>query len=219
MYYVLDIGLPMNPSRKPIEYEIDSNGCWICVSHIPNRRDGYPRVYLDNKKVLLSHLVFYHFHGGFDDLYICHKCDNPGCINPDHLYAGTLADNAWDMAIKERSGGVKLAAKDIYFIRKSHLSHKKLAEKFNVSLTTISKIQLGKSWKHLPYIRTEHKHRGSNHHRSKLNKNQVLFIRQLSLKNGLKQRKIAEIFHVTPSTVNDILQGRTWSWVKENSNT
>ncbi len=95
-----------------------------------------------------------------EGMCICHHCDNPGCVNPDHLFLGNHADNMHDMADKGRAryrvgeavNTAKLTVGDVRLIRQLHaagLKNKYSAELFDVELSRISKIALRKSWKHV----------------------------------------------------------------------
>jgi hypothetical protein len=99
-------------------------------------------------------------------LCILHKCDIPDCVNPDHLFLGTQADNIADMDKKGRRKTVcvkpfkrgaqnivaKLTEKDVYEIRaiykRGDISQKKIADRFSVSQTLISAIINRKIWAH-----------------------------------------------------------------------
>lgn len=89
-----------------------------------------------------------------------HKCDNPACVNPGHLRAGTLAENNQDVAKKGRMSKrprfegeshprAKLTECDARRIKESTSTQDHLAQLYGVSQATISGIQTGKSWKHL----------------------------------------------------------------------
>jgi predicted XRE-type DNA-binding protein len=94
-------------------------------------------------------------------LIVCHKCDNKMCINPDHLFVGTQADNMRDMCEKGRkfitngevNGQSKLTEEqviEIRSIRKTQgLSQQKIADMFNVSRANIGLIVTGERWKYL----------------------------------------------------------------------
>ncbi len=90
-------------------------------------------------------------------MFVLHKCDNPACVNPDHLFLGTQADNVRDMRAKGRERHphgedhplAKLTAKDVLAIRGSRLRHAALAKIFSVTSTNIRNIRRRKIWRHV----------------------------------------------------------------------
>lgn len=90
-------------------------------------------------------------------LHILHRCDNPSCINPAHLFAGTAVDNMRDMRVKGRSpnfagalnGSAKLGDSSVRVIRSSPLSTRSLSEMFGMSLRAIQNVRSHKTWKHV----------------------------------------------------------------------
>lgn len=92
-------------------------------------------------------------------MFICHRCDNPKCVNPAHLFAGTPKENMADMDAKGRR--VKAAARGersalsvlnehaVRFIRSSELNNSELARIFSVTPNAIRAVRIGKSWGHL----------------------------------------------------------------------
>ena len=93
-------------------------------------------------------------------MIIMHKCDNPGCVNPDHLALGTHQDNVDDMIRKGRAKhynnrfGVnhpqaKLNEDAVRDIRSSKLSLSKMGAKYGVCIQTISRVRLNMIWKHV----------------------------------------------------------------------
>ena len=119
---------------------------------------GYGCISLKHKN-LLTHRVSYEiFYGGIPNgLCVCHRCDNRLCVNPDHLFLGTIADNQRDAAAKDRlsygdgNANSKLRQKYISFIRHSlfsgSLTGPQLARRFGVDHTTIYRAAKGITWR------------------------------------------------------------------------
>jgi len=96
-----------------------------------------------------------------DGLHVLHKCDNPACCNPDHLFLGTHQDNMMDMKEKGRAKGhqgeanfkAKLTEDQVRDIKfgpdQGYGSNRRLAKKHGISATMVSYIKHGKFWKHV----------------------------------------------------------------------
>lgn len=92
-------------------------------------------------------------------MFVCHRCDNPSCCNPEHLFLGTHADNMADQQAKkrhgygERNGNAKLTEPQALEVLVATESRRDLAGRFEVSESTIGHIQRGYSWRHLELAR------------------------------------------------------------------
>jgi hypothetical protein len=95
-------------------------------------------------------------------MVICHHCDNPPCVRPDHLFIGTIADNNRDMEIKgrrrfgpspgSRNGNAILTEGDIPIIRSAVAdgeSYAAVAYRYRVTKELISQIARRKAWRHV----------------------------------------------------------------------
>lgn len=81
---------------------VTAEGCWVWIGQ--KDKKGYGRVWRRGKKRAAHRASYEAQYGLFqDDLHVCHKCDNPPCINPDHLFLGTRSDNMMDCTIKGRN--------------------------------------------------------------------------------------------------------------------
>lgn len=132
--------------------------CWVWMAHC--NISGHGRFSV-NGKLGLAHRVSWLIHyGEFDNaLDVLHKCDNPSCINPDHLFLGTHKDNMVDMVNKgrnvvfagEASRTAKLTEAQVKEIKNksTFTTQTQLAKDYGVSQAAIWYILNGRNWKHL----------------------------------------------------------------------
>lgn len=145
-------------------YKIDANGCWIYTGQKGTWGYGVVAVgqYRDgNRRRYVAHRYFYEQLVGPipDGLILCHKCDVPACVNPDHMHVGTQKDNIQDMHRKGRyhhaaargvrNAHAKLTEEDVINIRKRIFTAAQEAKKYGVAESTISHIRTGRSWRHI----------------------------------------------------------------------
>jgi hypothetical protein len=89
---------------------------------------------------------------------VLHRCDNPSCVNPTHLFPGSQADNVADMIAKgrahdsrgERAGNVKLTSEQVTAIRAEPLLQRQIAKKYGIERSVISRIRARKLWRSVP---------------------------------------------------------------------
>jgi len=121
-------------------------GCWLWTASV--LVDGYGQF----EHGLRAHRVAWELLNGPIpvDTSICHTCDIPLCVNPEHLFLGSQADNSRDMAAKGRARHSKLTPAEVRMIRTSRLNRgdgRRLAARLGVHPQTISRVRTGESWK------------------------------------------------------------------------
>lgn len=194
-------------------YEVDVNGCWNWTRST-NR--GYGVVnYMG--RTWGAHRVAYELKKGPipDGLSVCHSCDNPGCINPDHLFAGTHKRNMQDMFEKGRNGSVKLADSQVVALLRDYIngaSIKEIAARYGISAQSVPDFTSGKSrkWLHgkdgCPTLEDLQQAKRSN---AVLTESVVREIWRLHL-SGQSAADISRAVGFSQAVVYDVCRGRSW---------
>jgi hypothetical protein len=155
----------------------EHGACWLWQGK-PNN-SGYGRLHVGGQdgRHILAHRLAYGIARGRPLSFvtkICHSCDNPPCVNPSHLFAGTQTQNMVDCkrkgrfargvrhgtatkpesrAVGERHGGAKLQAPTVLAIRREYAAGKgsygKIGKRFNVTPFTVRDIVKRRRWKHI----------------------------------------------------------------------
>lgn len=144
----------LHKRAKPIQYIVNGD-CWECVSHVID--GGYPRIRFNDRLWKMSRLVYeiYNNKKIEEGLHILHSCDNPKCVNPNHLREGNDKDNAVDRTergrykhlLGEQTSMNKLTEEQARFVREDG-SHtiSQLSEMLGVSVNCIHSIKSGRTW-------------------------------------------------------------------------
>lgn len=139
---------------------VEEDGCWIWTAGKDHDGYGCFRAVIDGKQYHRAHRFSVVYHKGVhpeQSQNVCHTCDNPACVNPAHLFIGSVAENQQDKWRKNRGyvhrGGshwiAKLNEDDVRVIRASTDKQKDIAAKFGITQTTVSDIRRRKSWAHI----------------------------------------------------------------------
>lgn len=147
---------PIRPLAERFENSVmkdPNSGCWLWTDLITEY--GYGRLHHEGE-MRKAHRISYEYHVGPipSGMLVCHKCDIPACVNPDHLFLGTQNDNVADKIKKGRgraakgedSGRAKLTWPDVREIRTLPMTQKELSKRFGVSPSVISNIRQNKYW-------------------------------------------------------------------------
>ena len=138
--------------RIPLEIRLwrkvtKTDTCWIWTGAIAGW--GHGRIQTSIGQIDATHRVSWRLHFGEipDGLCVLHKCDNPPCVRPDHLFLGTLKDNTQDMLKKERhlvklSDEQQQEMRDLFAAEKA--TYDELSRRFGVCKATTWKVLAGK---------------------------------------------------------------------------
>lgn len=152
------------PTRKKISFVVTQTNCFEVISHRPDRC-GYTNTYANGIKAQTHRIIWEECFGFIpDNMCVCHHCDNPPCINPEHLFIGTRGDNNHDRSIKKRSRKIgmrgerhpraKITYQEVLNIRNRYIPFdakngcRAMAREFGLSHTSVEYIIHNKNWKY-----------------------------------------------------------------------
>lgn len=206
-----------NDHIKRFWEKVDKNGdgsCWIWIAGKTGH--GYGALYINKDcKSYGAHRVSWIIKNGSipGGLFVCHKCDNPACVNPDHLFLGTLQDNVQDMISKSRkpkgedSTSSKITWDIVNQIRKMYqtgnFKQRELGARFGLDQTQVGHIVSNEQWIDENYKREVI----STAHKMSLIKAQK--VRWLN-KVGFNQTQISKMFNVHKSLISLIIRNKIW---------
>lgn len=137
-------------------YVNKGGSCWLWTGPKTAKGYGALQVEIAGFTYYRAHRVSWAIHHGEPgELHVLHKCNNPWCVNPDHLRLGTNEENVEDrkrfgrQITGERNGRAKLTAEIVRRIRQDDRPQKEWAKELGVHHTTIGSIRNGKKWQHL----------------------------------------------------------------------
>lgn len=204
---------------------VDRSGeCWIWTGYrVPF---GYGRFGIRGRAIN-AHRVAWEI--AYDPIptgkHVLHKCDNPPCVRPSHLFVGTNTDNSNDKVAKGRqafnhgtkSGMAKLDEVKVAAIKARYASGTatlaQLATEHGVSITTIDQIVIGHTWKHVGGSVRKGYAGGARNAMAALTEDQVREIRR-RYTPGSSMYALAEEFGVRHNTIWRIVNRKTWRGVE-----
>jgi hypothetical protein len=152
---------PRSPTERFWDHVRKTEGCWFWTAA---KAGGYGQFSLRHALRIQSHRYAWLLEYGPipEGVLVLHKCDEPLCVRPEHLFLGSHSDNSRDAFTKgrrtqpnhgqligERNGRAKLTADQVRAVHASKNSGRKLARELGVTAGAIHHIRQGRSWRHL----------------------------------------------------------------------
>jgi hypothetical protein len=218
MFHGLSVEERFNLQVRKVE-----GGCWKWRAS--RDRDGYGifRSEWNGERFTKAHRFSYAFHTGerIGERIVCHRCDNPECTNPAHLFLGTTADNMADKIAKGRARVLrgedvthaKITEQQARAILGDPRPYAEIASDFGVSPGTVGDIKRRMSWRHLDdeAVITDHRGNARRGVSDKLTPDIIRTIRA-STERGVV---LAERYGVSQQSITDIRKRRSWAHVTD----
>lgn len=178
---------------KKVDKSPHPQGCWIWTANKNSKGYG---LFTLGEKTVLAHRTCYEMENEAipDGMFVCHKCDNPLCVNPEHLFLGTPKDNSQDMARKGRSAAQRYPETTFF-------------------ATSMDKIKRRRGDDHHSRQTPDVMARGVQNGNAKLTEDQVRQIRSTYAAGGIGLKNLGAQFGISKKNVQDIVHRRIWRHV------
>lgn len=195
---------------------VSERGCWEWQG--ATRSAGYG-VMMRDRKILYVHRLSYELwcQPIPEGMVMRHRCDNPCCVNPNHLIYGTQGDNIRDIVERGRHTGARLNPEQVLAIRASDEPTVMLASRYGVGVMSINRARRGATWAHVVNgkrsVGKGHSAATGRAPQSKITAIEAEVIRSSKLSTWL----LSSIFWITRKSVSNIRNGVTWKSLTQNS--
>lgn len=134
------------------------DGCWEWLASV-SCRGGYGQIRRRGKTLKAHRLAFYFGTGRWPSGLVCHKCDNPRCCNPEHLYEGTHGDNMRDAVLRARmpwgegrrdSVLTEPTVRHVRLLRAAGHSYAAIGRTTGLARQHVRQVCIGRLWRRLP---------------------------------------------------------------------
>lgn len=203
---------PGEPVIRPIDYTINSEtGCWVWNWSV--ERKGYATIVVDGKH-RKAHRVAYELGNGLipEGHILRHLCNNPSCINPAHLVAGTQVENSRDMVSAGNQRHQKLMLEDAVEIRLQFaaggISMAEIARQWGVSTGAIQQAIANKTFYDANY--TPPPKGRSRKNAEPIGESVAKEIRRLVRDEGVKRKQLAKEFNLSRGAVDSIVNNQLY---------
>ena len=197
---------PGEPVIRPIDYTINEDGCWVWAWNVHPK--GYGTVRIDGHNYKAHRVAYELGNGPIPEGHILrHLCNNPSCINPEHLLAGTPRENMRDMVSAGNMWNQKLTREDAAAIRQQYaaggVSMAAIARQYGVDSATVQMVIANKNFYDENYTPPKTRSRKD---KKPIGWETASEIRRLLLSEGMSRRELAEKFNIPRSSVDSVIR-------------
>jgi hypothetical protein len=175
----------------------DPDACWEWTGR--RHKQGYGIFWIGTKPLLGHRVAFALANGPVPaGQCVCHRCDNPPCVNPAHLFLGTQQENMRDMSRKRRGHALTAdQVAEVRALREGGLTVREVAARFGVSAATVTRdVRLGRA-------------KGERNAKARLTADEVQAIRAFR-RAGMPTTFLSRIYGVTKGAVSSIARRKSW---------